>query len=72
MKKIIIAVVLIQIINLSAVAQMQVGQGINPWFNKIPQIHNMALMPMSSVPTLHLLVVLDSMHSIVIQLKSLV
>ena len=50
-RKMIFAVVLIQIINLSAVAQMQVGQGINPWFNKIPQIHNMALMPMSSVPT---------------------
>jgi len=54
-KNIIIAVVLIMI-NLSAVvAQMQVGQGINPWVNKIPQIHNMALMPQSSVPTVSLM-----------------
>jgi type IX secretion system PorP/SprF family membrane protein len=52
MKKIIIIAVVLIMINLSAVvAQMQVGQGINPWFNRLPQIHNMALMPMSSVPT---------------------
>jgi len=55
MKKImIIAVMLIGMINNSS-AQMQVGQGINPWFNKSPQLHNMSLMPMSSVPTATLL-----------------
>jgi type IX secretion system PorP/SprF family membrane protein len=51
MKKIIsLVVVLIGMINLS-VAQLQVGQGINPWFHKAPQVHNMALVPMSAVPT---------------------
>ena len=50
MKKNIIAVLLIGMISTS-VAQMQVGQGINPWFHKAPQVHNMALMSMNAVPT---------------------
>jgi len=50
----IIAVVLIMI-NLSAVAQLQVGQGINPWFHKLPALNNMSLVSMNSVPTANLL-----------------
>ncbi|MBU0626409.1 PorP/SprF family type IX secretion system membrane protein [Patescibacteria group bacterium] len=52
-KNMIIAVVLIMI-NLSAVAQLQVGQGINSWFHKTPQVHNMGLIYMSSVPMVSL------------------
>lgn len=33
-------------------AQMQVGQGINSWFNKSPQSLNMSLISLHSVPTL--------------------
>lgn len=50
----IIAVVLIMI-NLSAVAQLQVGQGINPWFHKLPALNNMSLVSMNSTPTANLL-----------------
>lgn len=53
MKKIlIIAVLLIIMIDYSAVAQLQVGQGINPWFHKSPEVHNMSLISMRPVPTL--------------------
>ena len=56
MKKIImIAVVLIGMINLSAVAQLQVGQGINPWVNKLPALNNMSLVSMNATPTINLL-----------------
>ncbi len=55
MKKfIIIAVLLIGMINYSA-AQLQVGQNINSWFHKSPELHNMSLVSMRSVPTLTLL-----------------
>jgi len=49
-----IAVVLICMINLSAKAQLQVGQGIDPWFHKAPHVHNMGLIYMNSVPTISL------------------
>ena len=51
MKKIIIFAGVLIMINLGAIAQMQVGQGINPWFNKIPQANNMSLMFLNPVPT---------------------
>ena len=55
MKKIIIIAVVLIMINLSAVAQLQVGQGINPWFHKLPAVENMSLVSMNSVPTANLL-----------------
>jgi len=55
MKKIMIIVGALVMINLHGVAQLQLGQGINPLFNKAPQIHNMALMSMNAVPTATLL-----------------
>ncbi|NTX00016.1 MAG: type IX secretion system membrane protein PorP/SprF [Geobacteraceae bacterium] len=52
MKKIMIAVMLIQIINGSIMAQTQVGLQINPFYNKAPLTLNMGLIPLSGgVPT---------------------
>lgn len=36
----------------TTLAQMQVGQGINGWYNKSPQAINMSLLTLHSVPTL--------------------
>ena len=52
MKKVLIFAVVLIMINLSAVAQLQTGQGINSWFHKSPQVHNMSLVSMNAVPTL--------------------
>lgn len=32
-------------------AQLQVGQGISDFYNRLPEIHNMALVPLTSVPS---------------------
>lgn len=52
MKKILIFAGVLIMINLSVVAQLQVGQGINSWFHKSPEVHNMSLVSMRPVPTL--------------------
>lgn len=53
-KNMFIAVLLIGMINYST-AQLQVGQGINSWFHKSPEIHNMSLVANRPVPTFTLL-----------------
>jgi type IX secretion system PorP/SprF family membrane protein len=52
MKKVLIFAVVLIMINLSAVAQLQVGQGINSWFHKSPEVHNMSFIANRPVPTL--------------------
>lgn len=52
MKKFIVFAVVLIMINLSAVAQLQVGQGINSWFHKSPEVHNMSFVATRPVPTL--------------------
>ncbi len=39
----------------NAGAQLQVGQGINDFYNRLPEIHNMALLPLTSVPSASLI-----------------
>lgn len=51
-KVILLNICLLQI--LSASAQLQVGQRINDFYNKAPEIHNMSLIPLNSVPTVSL------------------
>lgn len=55
MKKFIIMAVVLIMINLSAVAQLKVGDGINPWFHKLPALNNMSLVSMNATPTINLL-----------------
>lgn len=51
MKKIIISLISILFIYSTTQAQLQVGQGINDFSNRLPEIHNMALVPLTSVPS---------------------
>jgi type IX secretion system PorP/SprF family membrane protein len=50
-RKIIISVISFLFIYSTTEAQLQVGQGINDFYNRLPEIHNMALVPLTSVPS---------------------
>lgn len=50
-KTILISVISILFVCANANAQLQVGQGINDFYNRLPEIHNMALLPLTSVPS---------------------
>jgi len=50
-RKILISVISFLFIYGSANAQLQLGQGINDFYNRLPEIHNMALVPLTSVPS---------------------
>lgn len=56
MKKIIIiSCIAIILLSYSTKAQLQVGEGINDFYNRLPEIHNMALLPLTSVPSASLI-----------------
>lgn len=51
MKKILITSFIVSgAINI-CIAQFQIGQGINPWFHRVPQTLNMSLVSLDAVPT---------------------
>lgn len=54
-RKIIISCIAIILLSWNANAQLQVGQGINDFYNRLPEIHNMALLPLTSVPSASLI-----------------
>jgi type IX secretion system PorP/SprF family membrane protein len=54
-RKILISVISFLFIYSATQAQLQVGQGINDFYNRLPEIHNMALIPLTSVPSASLL-----------------
>jgi len=50
-RKIFSALLIVVLFYCTANAQLQVGQGINDFSNRLPEIHNMALIPLTSVPS---------------------
>jgi type IX secretion system PorP/SprF family membrane protein len=50
-RKILFPVLLVLLIAWNASAQIQIGQGINDAYNSVPEVHNMALLPLTSVPS---------------------
>lgn len=50
-RRIIISVISILFIYSNASAQLQVGQGISDFYNRLPEVHNLALVPLTSVPS---------------------
>jgi type IX secretion system PorP/SprF family membrane protein len=50
-RKILITVLPFLFVYGSVLAQLQVGEGINDFSNRLPEIHNMALVPLTSVPS---------------------
>ncbi len=50
-RKISISLIAFLFICTTTMAQLQVGQGINDFYNRLPEIHNMALVPLTSVPS---------------------
>lgn len=55
MRKIVITFILATVITSMANAQFQVGMGINAFNHKLPEVHNFALMPLHSVPSVALI-----------------
>ena len=54
MKRIIIMIMLLAVVVRSS-GQLQVGQGVNAYYSQTPQVHNMALVALTSVPTFTLM-----------------
>jgi type IX secretion system PorP/SprF family membrane protein len=54
-RKILISALFILTLVWNASAQLQVGQGINDFYNKLPEIHNLALIPRTPVPAASLI-----------------
>jgi type IX secretion system PorP/SprF family membrane protein len=54
-RRILTSAILILTLCWNASAQLQVGQGINDFYNKLPEVHNLALIPLTSVPSVSLI-----------------
>jgi type IX secretion system PorP/SprF family membrane protein len=49
-KNILCTILIAFVVSTASFAQLQVGQGINDFYYKVPEIHNLALLPNHSVP----------------------
>jgi type IX secretion system PorP/SprF family membrane protein len=54
-RKILFSVLLALPLVWNASAQIQIGQGVNDMYNLVPEIHNMALLPLTSVPSVSMI-----------------
>lgn len=55
MRKIFLSIILIGFLAFSAAGQFQQGMGISQFWHRLPEIHNPALMPLHSVPSVSLI-----------------
>lgn len=55
MRKILFSIVLVVFFAATVTAQFQIGMGINPYYHRLPEIHNTALLPLHAVPSVSLI-----------------